>query len=131
MVENKRNIPPIGSECFLDTKDQLYYTRLIELRNDLLEQVQILSEQALQSSKEAGEESADIGSDNFSRETELILITKEEHQIKLINEAIERLKNGSYGICMTCNKNIQQGRLEAIPYAKYCINCKKRLEEES
>ena len=111
-------------------KKRIYYQSLIELRDHYVDQIRALSAHSLSSSKQAGEELADIGSDNFIREMELGLMTEEGRTIQAIQEAIERLKSGSYGICMDCNEKIQEGRLEAIPYAKLCVKCKAQREKE-
>ncbi len=76
-----------------------------------------------------GEELADIGSDNFNREMGLALMTEEGHRIQAIQEAIGRLKDGTYGVCMDCEKKIQPGRLDALPHAKLCVNCKSEREK--
>ncbi|MEQ8312588.1 MAG: TraR/DksA family transcriptional regulator [Gammaproteobacteria bacterium] len=44
-------------------------------------------------------------------------------EIGLINSALERIDNGEFGFCQQCGENIGQARLEAIPYAQYCIRC--------
>ncbi len=111
-------------------KKKKYYEQLLETRDRLVDQIRTLSAQSLSSSKQAGEELADVGSDNFLREMELSLMSEEGRTIQAIQEAIERLKSGSYGVCEECNKKIQPGRLEAIPYARMCIECKSLKEKE-
>ena len=112
-------------------KKRKYYEALIELRDHFVDQIRTLSAHSLSSSKQAGEELADIGSDNFIREMELGLMSEEGRTIQAIQEAIGRLKNGTYGVCMDCNEQIQEGRLEALPYAKLCVKCKALRERES
>ncbi len=109
-------------------KKKVYYDRLIELRESLLNELQELSGYSLTANKQAGEELADVGSDNFLREMELGLVTEEGRRIRLIDDAINRLKNNLYGTCMDCGKDIDEGRLEAIPYARLCIKCKSSRE---
>lgn len=113
------------------TKAQIkvYRQRLLELRYQLVDEVKVLSDNSLVSNKQAGEELADIGSDNFMRDMELSLMDEESKKILLIQDALERLDNGTYGICLDCDKEIREGRLEALPYAKLCVSCKSRREE--
>lgn len=106
----------------------VHYDRLIDLREHLLEELKVLSGYSLTSNKQAGEELADIGSENFLREMELGLVTEEGRRIRQIDEAIGRLKNGTYGLCQECNKKINEGRLEALPYARMCVTCKTARE---
>ena len=119
-----------GPEEAFKGKKKKYYDDLVNLREHFVDQIRTLSAHSLSSSKQAGEELADIGSDNFIREIELGLMSEEGKTIKAIQEAIGRLKSGEYGICMDCNEKIKEGRLEAIPYAKLCINCKSKREKQ-
>jgi RNA polymerase-binding protein DksA len=72
---------------------------------------------------------ADLGSDNFEQEFALGLIESEEVALREIDEAIKRIDEGTFGICVNCSKKIPLARLKAKPHAKYCIEC-KRLEEK-
>ncbi len=112
-------------------KKKKYYEILIELRDQMIDEMRILSGYSLSTNKQAGEELADIGSDNFIREMELSLLTEEGRKLQAILEAIERLKSGSFGTCIECGKKILEGRLEAIPYAKLCISCKSKAEKSA
>lgn len=105
-----------------------YYDALIDLRNEIVGQVRNLSASSLASNKQAGEELADVGSDNFTRELGLAMMTEDGKKIALIQEALDRLGLGTYGVCVDCSKLIGEGRLKAIPYAKLCIDCKGRRE---
>ena len=106
-----------------------YRNALLDLRDRLANQIRTLSATSLTSDKQAGEELADVGSDNFIRETELALMTEEEHRLALIEAAIERLDDGSYGVCRDCGGSIPDGRLVAKPYAVLCVDCKTEREK--
>ena len=118
-------------KCRCEAKDVLTADRLGELREMLLtereslvKQIKSLSAASLTSSRQAGEELADVGSDDFIRETELSLMSTEGRRLALINMALESLDAGSYGLCVDCSKPISLGRLKAKPYARLCIDCK-------
>lgn len=49
--------------------------------------------------------------------------------LALVNEALQKIENQTYGICQECGKNIAPQRLEMRPFAEYCIKCKTALEE--
>jgi DnaK suppressor protein len=106
-----------------------HYQKLVDLRDQLVDQIQAISSHSLSSSKQAGEELADIGSDNFNRDMGLALMTEEGKRVQAIQEAIGRLKDGTYGICMDCEKKIQPARLDALPHAKLCVQCKSEKEK--
>ncbi|MBI3269614.1 MAG: TraR/DksA C4-type zinc finger protein [Planctomycetes bacterium] len=72
---------------------------------------------------------ADLGTDNFEQEFTLGLIESEEEELREIEEALGRIDAGGYGDCETCAKPITRERLRAIPYARLCIECKKKQEE--
>jgi RNA polymerase-binding protein DksA len=63
---------------------------------------------------------ADLGSDNYEMEFTLGLIESERGVLREIDEALERIKNGTYGICLGTGKPIGKARLRAKPWAKYC-----------
>jgi DnaK suppressor protein len=71
---------------------------------------------------------AELGSDNFSQELTLSLMGNEKEVLEQIASALERIKEGTYGICEECGKEIPEARLEAIPYAALCVRCTSRQE---
>jgi DnaK suppressor protein len=71
---------------------------------------------------------ADLGTDNYDQEFTLGLIENEQETLELINEALSRMENGTYGQCAECDEPITKPRLQAIPYAKHCIHCARKLE---
>jgi len=118
----------IKSASKLRGKDKKRYQALLELRNNMADQVSSLSSASLLSSREAGEELADIGTEDFIRETELSLLSTEGDRLAQITTAMERLLEGTYGICYECGEKIPEARLVAKPYANYCVDCKSKLE---
>jgi len=67
---------------------------------------------------------ADIASDDIDRKMIEALGSQELKRLKLIDSALTRIEQGKYGLCMKCGKRIPLDRLEAIPYALMCIDCK-------
>jgi len=129
-VSPKNNISiPAAAAPISRGEKKKYYDALNELRDQVIGQVRNLTAASLTSNKQAGEELADIGSDNFNREIGLAMVTEDGKKLSLIQEAIERLTANTYGICFDCGKTIGKGRLQAIPYAKLCIDCKSAREE--
>ena len=72
---------------------------------------------------------ADLGTDNYEQEFDLGLLEHQGETLREIDEALERVANGTYGICTTCGKPIPKGRLMAKPHARYCIPCLTEQEE--
>ena len=71
---------------------------------------------------------ADLGTDNYDQEFTLGLIENEQTTLELVNEALSRMGKGTYGLCALCAELIAKPRLQAIPYAKHCIRCARKLE---
>ncbi len=113
-----------------------YRERLLLLRARLRGDVNQLADAALK--KNGGEGNgnlssmpihmADIGSDNFEQEFTLTLMQSEEETLEAIESALERIEDGSYGLCEECNVKIPKARLNAIPYATLCVRCAEQLE---
>jgi DnaK suppressor protein len=71
---------------------------------------------------------ADSATATLNREIDYTLEENAEHVLQAVNEALQRIEDGTFGTCGSCGKPIAEDRLEAIPYANRCIDC-KRLEE--
>src|ERR1700747_3767664 len=71
---------------------------------------------------------ADLGTDNYDQEFTLGLIENEQGTLELVNEALDRMERGKFGQCVECGELISKPRLQAIPYARHCIRCARKLE---
>src|SRR5271169_6008886 len=71
---------------------------------------------------------ADLGTDNYDQEFTLGLIENEQGTLELVVEALTRMDNGTYGQCVECDEAISKPRLQALPYARHCIGCARKLE---
>jgi RNA polymerase-binding protein DksA len=74
---------------------------------------------------------ADIAADDIDRKTLEALGTQELKRLQLIESALARIENKKYGLCARCSKKIPRERLEAIPYALLCIDCKSSEERRN
>ena len=73
---------------------------------------------------------ADQGTDNMEQEMAFIYASKSGRLIYHIDEALRRMKKGTYGKCVVCGKAIAPARLKAVPHARMCIACKSAEEEK-
>ncbi len=111
---------------------------LLELRDHLIDGVNFLaSENLKRSNREASGElsgyslhMADAGTDNFDREFALSLVSSEQEALYEIEEALKRLEAGTYGICDICEKTVAKERLEAVPFARLCVQCQSGVEKD-
>ena len=74
---------------------------------------------------------ADVASDDIDRKLIEALGSQELKRLRLIDSALTRIQQGKYGLCMKCSKKIPCERLEAIPYALMCIECKTADEKRN
>jgi RNA polymerase-binding protein DksA len=71
---------------------------------------------------------ADLGTENYEQEFSLGLIESERATLEEIRDALIRIDQGTFGVCEECQNPIAKNRLQAIPYARYCITCARKLE---
>jgi len=72
---------------------------------------------------------ADLGTDNYEQEFALDLVDEEKKLLVQIDRALLRIQNKTYGICLSTGKRIQKARLEAKPWAKYCVEYARMIEQ--
>ena len=71
---------------------------------------------------------ADVGTDNYEQEFTLSLMQNEEGVLGLVEGALERIEEGTYGSCAECTNKIPKTRLNALPYTPYCVKCAGKIE---
>ena len=74
---------------------------------------------------------ADVASDDIDRKMIEAIGSQELKRLKMIDSALTRIQQGKYGLCIKCGKKIPQTRLEALPYALMCIECKTAEEKRN
>ena len=110
--------------------------QLLTLRGRLVGKVDSMQGEALKRSRQdaSGDLSnvpihmADVGTDNYERDLMIELIENGEEGLRNIDTALEKMDDGSYGVCEICSKKINKERLKAVPYAKLCIDCQREEE---
>jgi RNA polymerase-binding transcription factor DksA len=112
--------------------------KLLELRDRLLEGIDAVERDHLRKlpSDSSGELShygthmADAGSDSYDRDFALSILSQEQDALYEIDEALKRLDDGRYGTCEMSNKAIPKARLEAIPFARFSVECQAQVERD-
>ena len=100
--------------------------RLIAERETLLNK---LKENDLSVDDSETPDPVDLAVRNYSKNVMLAVSENESRQLILINEALERIEDEEYGLCQNCEKEINPKRLDAIPWARYCLNCQELVEQ--
>ncbi len=109
-------------------KYRKYYEALLDLQQEILGRTRELGREASQAEMEPGQDLVDQSTEEILRTTELALMSEEERKLQLIEEALDRIEQGAYGVCIDCGGKISPKRLELIPYAKLCVRCKEARE---
>ena len=123
----------------MNKKNLEYFKKLIlKKREELYNELGYLEDASMSSTTkdQSGDLSsysfhmADQGTDTMEREMAFNFASREGRYLYHLNEALERIEDGAYGICRTCNGEISKKRLEAVPHATQCIKCKNSEEKK-
>ena len=109
---------------------QKYCERLLELREQLLRQMNGLAKESAQELPGYSLHMADSGTDNFDRDFALSLLSSDQDAVYEIEEALKRIEKKTYGICELTGKTIPKARLEAIPWTRFTVEAQAQLERE-
>lgn len=99
--------------------------RLLKLLHDQEQDLESLMRDA---GDGAGHDQADMGATSFERDQELLVVNNERDSLAQIERALERIDDGSYGLCESCEQPIGKMRTMAFPRATLCLSCKQREE---
>lgn len=104
--------------------------RLEEMKKNLLDALKTSTEEVKKPDEATGysQHQADQGTDDFDRHINLEVAGKEFEILRQINRALDKIEDGTYGICDISNEAIPKARLEAIPYATTTVKAQEKLE---
>jgi DnaK suppressor protein len=111
--------------------------KLQQLRDAMVDSMAGVAQDTLRSRAEGNEASAfgmhqaDAGSDAYDRDFALSLLSQEQDALYEIDQALKRIELGTYGICEMSGKPIPRARLEAIPFARFTVECQSQLEKQN
>ena len=109
---------------------QKYYDRLLELREQLVRQMNGLAKESAQEIAGYSLHMADSGTDNFDRDFALSLLSSDQDAVYEIEEALKRIEKNTYGTCELTGKAIPKARLEAIPWTRFTVQAQAQLERD-
>jgi DnaK suppressor protein len=104
---------------------------LADTKKQLLKEMQGRVKGETEGVKDEGRDTYDLASDERDREINFILNDREREKLHAIDEALERIKDKTYGICESCEGEIQLGRLKVLPFTRLCVKCQEENEKES
>jgi DnaK suppressor protein len=121
----------------LDAFTKSQREKLLQLRDAMVDSMAGVAQDTLRSRAEGSEASAfgmhqaDAGSDAYDRDFALSLLSQEQDALYEIDQALKRIELGTYGKCEMSGKAIPRARLEAIPFARFTVECQSQLEKQN
>lgn len=105
--------------------------KLLEMRRQVLREMSEDLKQGREGAKDEGMDTYDLASEERDREISFLLTDRERDKVQAIQEALERVEEGTYGMCESCEAEISEGRLTALPFTRMCVNCQAEHEKEA
>jgi len=106
-------------------------TKLLDMKRQLLQEINADLRHGREGAKDDGMDTYDLASEERDRELSLILSDRERERLQAIENALERIEDGSYGICESCESDIAPARLDALPFTRLCVSCQAEREKEA
>ena len=137
MTQKRKKTLPKKKSLLNGADIEHFKQMLLEKRRDIVGSVNEMRDEALKKSRldASGDLSsmpihmADIGTDNYEQEFALGLMNSERKLLREIDDALQRIQQGTYGTCEATGKPIVKARLEAKPWARYCVQYARMLEQ--
>jgi DnaK suppressor protein len=105
--------------------------QLLDMKAKLLEEMELESKAEREGNKDEGLDTYDLASEERDREISFILSDRERSKVKNIDDALERMEEGSFGVCDACGLEIAEERLMAMPFTRLCRDCQQNQEREA
>ena len=118
------------SERTMDKKRLDYYKKkLLTRREELLKTIARTEEEGRQADDDPTVDLADKAANSYTKEFLFGMTNTDRAILNLIDAALKRIDEDEYGTCLNCEEEMQQKRLEAVPWAKHCIGCQEKAEK--
>jgi DnaK suppressor protein len=109
---------------------EYFRKKLLKEREAILNKSKKLKEDSYTLGTDGIQDMADAASNAYNADILMSLSDNERNMVREIDSALDKIANGTYGICEECEEPINEKRLEANPVARYCISCKRMIEEK-
>jgi len=114
----------------MDKKRLEYYKKkLTTRREELMKTIARTEEEVRLADDDQTVDLADKAANSYTKEFLFGMTNTDRTILNMIDEALKRIKIDEYGVCANCQEEMQQKRLEAVPWAKNCINCQEKIEQ--
>jgi DnaK suppressor protein len=114
----------------MDKKRLEYYKKKLEARREeLLKLIARTEQEGRAADEDPTVDLADKAANSYTKE---FLFGQTDHDrvtLQLVEEALNRVRSSEFGLCVNCEEEVQQKRLEAVPWARHCISCQEKQEQ--
>ena len=110
-------------------KADTYRRRLLDKQEELLRLVSKSDQDGREADEEGTQDLADKAANAYTKEFLFHQSNDNRQILTMVNEALDRIKNGFYGICQVCEQEVQAKRLDAVPWARHCIECQEKEDK--
>jgi len=110
-------------------KLDLFKKRLEERQHELRLAVTRNTQDGREADSEAAQDVADRAANSYTKEFLFSQSSSERQVLQMVDNALHRIRDGSFGECISCGEEINPKRLEAVPWTRHCIACQEKLEQ--
>ena len=119
-----------GIRGSMDKKRLDYYKKkLLTRREELMRTIARTQEEGRTADEDPTVDLADKAANSYTKEFLFGMTNTDRTILNMIDAALKRIQADEYGVCENCQEEVQQKRLEAVPWAKHCINCQEKMEK--
>jgi DnaK suppressor protein len=114
----------------MDKKRLDYYKKKLHARREeLMKTIARTEEEGRQADEDPTVDLADKAANSYTKEFLFGMTNSDRTILNMIDAALKRIQSSEYGVCANCQEEMQQKRLEAVPWAKHCLNCQEKMEQ--
>ena len=110
-------------------KVESYRKKLQAKQDELLKQVSKSEQDGREADEEGTQDVADKAANSYNKEFLFHQSSSERNLLQMVESALDRIRQGNFGQCISCGEEINAKRLEAVPWTRYCIACQEKLEK--
>ena len=130
IVGFERGLEAFHGNPLMDKKRLDYYKKkLIARREELLRDIARNQQEGREADEDPTVDLADKAANSYTKEFLFGQTHSDRALLQLVDDALVRIKDGSFGECVSCHEELQQKRLEAVPWTRYCISCQEKKEK--
>jgi len=114
----------------MDKKRLEYYKKkLVARRDELLRDIARTQREGREADEDPTVDLADKAANSYTKEFLFGQTHQDRSLLNLVEEALVRIRQSSFGECISCHEELQQKRLEAVPWTRYCVTCQEKMEQ--